>query len=81
MKYGQRPGGYVWLNNDKTRIRAHIEMLSGYSAHADQQGLFDWVALMPEKPERIKLVHGDPAAQKELRKKLINAGHNVNEID
>ena len=77
MKYRQRPGGYVWLNNDKTRIRAHIEMLSGYSAHADQQGLLDWVALMPEKPERIKLVHGDPAAQKELRKKLINAGHNV----
>ncbi|MEA3360713.1 MAG: MBL fold metallo-hydrolase RNA specificity domain-containing protein, partial [Thermodesulfobacteriota bacterium] len=31
-------------------MRAKTEKLSGYSAHADQKGLLDWVNSMPQKP-------------------------------
>ena len=40
--------------------------MSGYSAHADQKGLIEWVEAMGEKPGEIKLVHGEPEAQRAL---------------
>lgn len=58
-KYAQRPGGYVVLDGERKAIKANVHTLAGYSAHADQQGLVDWVASMPEKPGTIKLVHGE----------------------
>ena len=67
----------VYLQGRKVQIKAKIQQLTGYSAHADQQGLIDWVQSMPSKPGKIKLVHGDPKAQKELRDKLIKIGLNV----
>jgi len=77
VNYGRRPGGYARLHNTKITIRANVEQLTGYSAHADQKGLIDWVESMPAKPARIKLVHGDPEAQKALHAELIKRGHNV----
>ncbi|WP_246294124.1 MBL fold metallo-hydrolase RNA specificity domain-containing protein [Desulfobacter latus] len=44
--------------------------MSGYSAHADQQTLCDWVKSMPEPPGDIRLVHGESDAQKALRSEL-----------
>lgn len=77
IKYSQRPGGYVWLNNEKVSLRANIEKLSGYSAHADQKGLLEWVASMPDKPGQIKLVHGGDKARDALRAELDRMGHRV----
>ena len=69
--------GTVSLNGKKSTIRAGVHTLSGYSAHADQKGLLDWVAQMPEKPGRIHLVHGEPNAQKALAAKLAERGYAV----
>ncbi len=74
-KYGKRRNGYVYIDGRKVSIKAKIYSLSGYSAHADQQGLMNWVASMPQKPGRIKLVHGDEGAQQALAAKLIAAGY------
>lgn len=54
----------------RTPAKAAIHRLSGYSAHADQQTLCDWVAAMPEPPGEIRLVHGEPHAQTALAKRL-----------
>lgn len=54
----------------KTKVNACVNVLSGYSAHADQEGLVNWVRSMPELPGEIKLVHGEPLAQKTLAKAL-----------
>jgi len=70
MRYSKRPGGYVVLDGEKFDIKARVHALSGYSAHADQKELIAWVASMPEKPGRIKLVHGEARAQKALEKKI-----------
>ena len=70
LKYSKRPGGYVMLDGEKFDIKARVHQLTGYSAHADQKGLIEWVASMPEKPGRIKLVHGEARAQKALYREL-----------
>jgi metallo-beta-lactamase family protein len=74
---GKRPGAYVRFHDRQIPILAQVEQLTGYSAHADQQGLLDWVASMPEKPGRIKLVHGDSAARKALGDELVKRGHHL----
>ena len=75
LKYSRRPGGYVVLQGERVPIKAQVTLLSGYSAHADSRGLVRWVSSMPEKPGRIKLVHGDPHAQSALRDKLSEEGY------
>ena len=60
------------LDGEKFDIKAKVHALSGYSAHADQKGLLEWVASMPEKPGKIKLVHGEAGAQKALYKAIMN---------
>ena len=57
-------------NGEKFNIEAKVHTLSGYSAHADQKGLIEWVASMPVKPGRIKLVHGEVGALMELYREL-----------
>lgn len=65
--YGPR-GGYVYLDGEKTTIRAQIETIGGYSAHADQAGLVRFATKMRRPPEVIRLVHGDAEAKAELSK-------------
>ncbi len=75
LRYSRKPGGYVILDGEKVPLNAHIMKLSGYSAHADSNGLIGWVASMKEKPGRIKLVHGEPPAQRALQHKLSALGY------
>lgn len=39
--------------------KAHIEVLNGYSGHADRDEMLDWVGAMRSKPARTFLVHGE----------------------
>jgi len=77
VRYSNRSDGYVYLDGKKVSIRAKVHSLSGYSAHADQKGLVEWVESMPEKPGKIKLVHGEPKAQRALAEVLEKKGYNV----
>ena len=54
----------------KVPVKAAIHTLSGYSAHADQNMLLNWVKSMPQPPRKITLVHGEPHAQKALAERL-----------
>ena len=77
IRFGKRTSGYVYVDNNRVDIKANIHSLSGYSAHADQNGLIDWVQKIKEKPGKIKLIHGEPDAQKQLREKLLEKNYNV----
>jgi metallo-beta-lactamase family protein len=68
---------HVRMEGETIPIRAAVHALPGYSAHADQQGLVDWVGSMPDKPGRIKLVHGDNRAQTALATVLKDKGYEV----
>jgi len=68
QKYGQ--GGYVLFGNKKYSIEAGVYTLSGYSAHADQSNLMNFVKRMRNKPKQIRLVHGDEQAKQILQQKF-----------
>lgn len=52
------------------KVHARIELISGLSAHADQQGLLDWSSDITNKPEHVFLIHGEPKVMDVLRVKL-----------
>ncbi len=51
---------------EPVRVRAEIASLDGFSAHADQRELLDWVAALDPAPRTIFLVHGEPPAAETL---------------
>jgi metallo-beta-lactamase family protein len=55
--------------------RAEVFTIGGLSAHADRNGLLEWVGTLNPKPEHIFLVHGDPDAQVAFRAALRKQGH------
>jgi len=63
--YGPQ-GGYVYINELKINIKATIHTISGYSAHADQHNLINFVKRMHHKPSHIRIVHGDEEAKQAL---------------
>jgi metallo-beta-lactamase family protein len=63
--YGPQ-GGYVYINELKIDIKAAIHTISGYSAHADQHNLINFVKRMHHKPSHIRIVHGDNEAKQAL---------------
>mgnify|MGYP003575268292 CR=1 FL=1 len=69
QQYGPK-GGYVELDGERYDIRAGITSIGGYSAHADQQGLVDFVTGMKEWPTEIRVVHGEERAKTELAASL-----------
>ncbi len=71
--YGPR-GGYVVLDGARYTIRAKVGTMSGYSAHADQKDLVNFIKRMRLKPKVVKLVHGDAGAKRELGKSLAKLG-------
>ena len=69
QKYGPR-NGYVEIDGQRYSISARIHTLSGYSAHADQRNLVDFVKRMRHLPNEIYLVHGDDQAKIVLKEQL-----------
>lgn len=63
-------GGYVSLDGERYTIRAGVDSIGGYSAHADQEGLVGFVTGMREWPSEIRLVHGDNPARTALAQRL-----------
>jgi metallo-beta-lactamase family protein len=51
-------------------VRAEVCRLDGLSAHADRQGLLDWLAALPSAPERVFVTHGEPEAADRLRQAI-----------
>lgn len=51
-------------------VRAEIAALDGFSAHADQRELLDWVGSLRPAPRTIFLVHGDLEPAETLAKLL-----------
>ena len=62
-------GGWVKLDGQRFDIKAAVHTISGYSAHADQKDLVNFVKRMRVKPRQIRIVHGDHSAKLELQRK------------
>jgi len=50
---------HVKLFGEDIRVNARIEMIEGFSGHADRDGLLNWLGAFGKKPSKIILVHGE----------------------
>lgn len=57
----------VKIFGEEIAVNARVEYIEGYSGHADQEGLMNFVYSFVKKPEHIFLVHGEPEGQKVLK--------------
>ncbi|MBI1802174.1 MAG: MBL fold metallo-hydrolase [Chloroflexi bacterium] len=65
----------VRIYGEEFRLRAQVEVLHGYSAHAGHSELMDWArALNLPTVRDLFLVHGEPEASAALVKSLSEAG-------
>lgn len=60
----------VKIFGEEISVNAQIEYIEGYSGHADQEWLLNFVYSFITKPKHIFLVHGEFEGQKVLKEKL-----------
>lgn len=68
----------VRLDGQPRQVRCKVRSIAGFSAHADESELLDWLGRFsagrqpgaPGFPRRVFLVHGDPEAQVALEPKV-----------
>ena len=52
----------VKIFGEEISVNARIEIIDGFSGHADREGLLDWLNAFAEKPDKIFIVHGEEDA-------------------
>ena len=61
----------VKIFGEEIAVNARIEYIEGYSGHADQEWLMNFIYSFIEKPKHIFLVHGEEDAQEILKDKIL----------
>ena len=62
----------VKIFGEEFSVNARIEYIEGFSGHADQQGLLNFVCSFKNKmPKHIFLIHGEERAQDVLKEKIL----------
>jgi metallo-beta-lactamase family protein len=57
----------VYILGEKVAVRSRVFTIGGFSAHADQKELLEWLGLFRNKPE-VFIVHGEEAATLEFER-------------
>ena len=60
----------VKIFGEEIAVNARIEYIEGYSGHADQEGLMNFIYSFIKKPNHIFLVHGEKESQDILKEKI-----------
>ena len=60
----------VKLFGETVLVKAEIHNLEGFSGHADQAGLLDWLSGFQKIPKKIFLVHGEEQSKIDFAKKV-----------
>jgi len=74
--------GRKLLRGDKTariygeehEVRARMEKIDGYSAHADEGEMLDFINAIPNRPKHVFVVHGEPDATAAMAAGLARLG-------
>jgi len=60
----------IRIFGDEFTVRARIEQVDGFSAHADRSELLDWIAQLQGTLKGIFLVHGEESSSQALAEEL-----------
>ena len=72
-------GKVVRILGEEDNVKARVEVINGFSGHADVNELTNWVGAMKKRPEKTWLVHGEPESAEALQTTLQNKfGMDVN---
>ncbi len=58
------------IKNEKVSVKAKIQAVGGYSAHADQQKLTQWLDHLKRPVQQIFVVQGESGTAKALAQKV-----------
>jgi len=64
----------VRIFGEEFDVKARIEKIDGYSAHADEEELLAFIGAIPLKPRQVFIVHGEPDAAATLATALRGLG-------
>jgi len=64
----------VRIFGEEHAVRAKMEEIDGYSAHADEGELLDFIGDIPNKPGRVFVVHGENQAAEAMAQALRKSG-------
>jgi metallo-beta-lactamase family protein len=72
----------VTIDGQLRDVRCRVRSLDGFSAHADEPQLLDWIGSFAKGkglgdtgfPKTVFVVHGDPAAELAIEPKIKNLG-------
>jgi metallo-beta-lactamase family protein len=64
----------VRIFGEECQVQANIAKIDGYSAHADEQELLEFIGAMPLQPRRAFVVHGEPEATRAFASSLRELG-------
>jgi metallo-beta-lactamase family protein len=62
----------VRIYGEEYRVKAKVEVLAGFSGHADRDGLINFVRAMQKKPQQTFIVHGEGDSSESLAQALRN---------
>ncbi|MBF0546084.1 MAG: MBL fold metallo-hydrolase [Candidatus Riflebacteria bacterium] len=65
----------VRIFGNEVVVAAQISQMQGYSGHADQNGLLDWLKSVKKVSGKVFIVHGEDNARQELAKKITEKYH------
>ncbi len=70
----------VTIEGTSYTVNAGIHTIAGYSAHADQKDLLNFIKRIRRKPQEIRIVHGIKKAKRQLKKKILEKFHLINVV-
>ena len=62
------------IYGEEHEVRARMEKIDGYSAHADEGEMLDFINAIPNRPKRVFVVHGEPDATAAMAAGLARLG-------
>jgi len=60
----------VKIHGQQVPVKAHIEQISGFSAHADYNEILAWLSSFNEAPRKIFIVHGEASQSAALGERI-----------
>lgn len=57
----------VRIHGEQIAVNAQIHNIEGFSGHADQEALFNWVKSFKKPPKKVFLIHGEPEGMQEFK--------------
>ncbi|HBY17545.1 MAG: Beta-lactamase domain protein [Marinimicrobia bacterium 46_47] len=65
----------IKIHGEHIPVKARVEQISGFSAHADYEEILAWLAGLTHPPKSVFIVHGEPEASRSLAEKIKETFH------